>query len=386
MCNPSEIRRSQVRFWATAQIMRLVRGACTPSQSGHIVARARKILRAETTDTRMTTQRLRLQVGDNCYVLMSALHELSRTCFDVPDLNERKYRRVNAALREGLHWTGDGDLVGGKRTKPLRRMTRAEQIHSFWVKYQKSERTQRPVTYVRKAKLPETESRPKSAIRFAVIACPPHEVSSDSWIARADPKGGIYVATRTNLCGLKASLHQSGRAHVKTSPSDRMGTWTFRIRTAGSLANPALKLYFPLWGLSIRNSERRANDSLWAKNATLVVGTLSPLMTSVSFVPIPRSTSVNMAHSGMERLGQFRAGPNADVVVVTEREESGGLYRKVTELMKNDVLLDGRPMRMSLCHPSRGLLPTHRLVVQGPLSPEGEYLVALAVTMSTPGR
>ena len=378
-----DIRRRLVRYGATAQIVRLVRRGCRQAHDAGIAANILRIVRRRGIRGAVKGRKWRIAAAHNQLILISALHELSRRTAEIPDLSVRTNRLIPRVLESALYWTKDGGLIGNAPSKPLVGANPKDEIRMFWEAFERQEGSRPPVTYVRGAMLPTRERGKQSALRFAVTACPPNGETSDGWTVWTEREGDVYLAARTGTPGLKASLHASGCAHIKTAAVDLMGTWSFSVPSVTDLARPTLKLCFPSWSLTVRHRDRRVEDNRWKRNAVLIVGSRSMLMTIVSLTSVPTGMNFNMPDPSMTLIRRIPARSGAEVAVTAHQESSIGLHQVVVRALNEIRFVDpsGRDLQISLCHASSGRIPTHRLALQGPSGPFGQYLVVVSVAI-----
>ena len=175
---PGDIRRRLVRFGTTAQIVHLVRRGCRQTHDTGIAANILKIVRCRGIRGAVKGRNWRIAAAHNQLILISALHELSRSTAEIPDLSARGSRLIARVLKSALYWTKDGGLIGDTPSKPLVSVKSDDEVRKFWEEFQRLERNQPPVTYVRQTMLPTRAHGRKSALRFAVTACPPNGETS----------------------------------------------------------------------------------------------------------------------------------------------------------------------------------------------------------------
>ena len=106
-------------------------------------------------------------------------------------------------------------------------------------------------------------------------------------------------------------------------------------------------------------------------------------MTVVSLTSVPMGMNFNMLDPSMTLMHRFPGIPGAEVVVTAHQEPSIGLHHTVARALKDRRFEDptGRELRISLCHASSDRTPTHRLALQGPSRPSGQYLVVVSVAI-----
>ena len=198
-------------------------------------------------------------------------------------------------------------------------------------------------------------------IRFAVTK--EGGFISNSWGVNVRTKGDAYVYCRDAMKGQKASLHASGKQHIKIDENVRrkasfpgdgfMNQWWEPQHSTNAV--PTLRLLFPPWGLSL-GPQQGAKVQEIRDESHVLIPAHDEMVTVVSFVIMDDGTHLQKAEGTPPSapFGVLSLRPGKSLFVIAGYEPQGDLRAMADEALKkiarppNVKLLDGEDLVVCL--------------------------------------
>ena len=198
-------------------------------------------------------------------------------------------------------------------------------------------------------------------IRFAVTRKDGR--TSNSWGVCVEPKGDAYIYCRDGMTDQHASLHASGKQHIRINdsalrksslPGDSyMNEWWEPQHSTQAV--PTLRLLFPTWGLSLDARHWARVQASWDKNDVLIPAH-AEMVTVVSFVIVDNGTRLRKEDGSPPSapLGLLGLGLGKSLFVIAGYEPESDLRAVADEALRRIArppeveLSDGEDLVMCL--------------------------------------